>query len=87
MSAVAFAGGITGHVKDSKGRPKSGVTVTAKVGSQKTSVVTDKNGNYTIDVPVTQYGSRAKVYANGTYVVNCLIPSAGSYSKVNVTYK
>lgn len=87
MTAIAAAGGITGHVKDSKGKAKSGVTVLIKVGTQKTSVVTDKSGNYVIDVPASQYGSRGKVYVNGTFVVNCLIPSSGAYSRVNITYK
>jgi len=83
---TGLAGGISGKVT-SNGRAKSGTTITVDVGGQKTTVKSGKDGTFLVTVPASAYGSKAKVYANGTYITKCTIPSSGNYAIVNVKFK
>ncbi len=86
FSSQLFAGGISGHISDSKNRGKSNVRVTVKYGNQTNYTHTNSNGNYVLEIPAAYAGVQGKVYVSGTYVTRCTIPAKG-YNNVNAKIK
>ena len=78
------AGTVKGHVKDSAGASLSGITIAAynTDGSQRTSVQTDSNGNYSLALPPGSF--RIVAYDNAMIYATQFYPGRNLFRTANL---